>query len=200
MTDQDLELLDQYLDGALSDDEERALETRLRAEPALAAELSRLKSDRDLRKLMWQGIETGVERSVQPLLMRVEAALDRRENWKMRIARFRVPAAAAACILVGFMAGWVGRTSPMAGPGGGAMARNDVEPNREIQFPGISLPRGRAATAYDVALKDEAGKVVAVQHFENLEKAREFADDLGHWQERQTQAQNGNVVLVGDRF
>ena len=40
----------------------------------------------------------------------------------------------------------------------------------------------------------------AVQNFDSLEKAREFAQDLGCWQQRQHQMRDGAAVVVADQF
>ncbi|HWB54255.1 MAG TPA: hypothetical protein VG722_08680, partial [Tepidisphaeraceae bacterium] len=57
-----------------------------------------------------------------------------------------------------------------------------------------------SARGYDVQLKDEGGHVVAVQHFQTLEQARQFVQDVGQWQQRQEQMHNGNVTFVSDQF
>lgn len=52
LSEYDLELLSAYIDGALSEDERTAVETRLRADPELRRELSRLQAAVDLVKLL----------------------------------------------------------------------------------------------------------------------------------------------------
>jgi hypothetical protein len=47
-----------------------------------------------------------------------------------------------------------------------------------------------------VALTDEAGNITAVQKFDNMEDARNFAADVGRWQARQQQIQQGQPIVT----
>jgi hypothetical protein len=59
---------------------------------------------------------------------------------------------------------------------------------------------GKVASPAQVQLTDDTGRVVAVQHFESMDKANEFAKDIQAWQERQQQMRSGNVMMTGGKF
>ena len=113
--DPDFELLMGYIDEELTAAEVARLEERLRAEPELAGALARMSastrcdrpsggrsSRRSRRRCRWPA---GVSRSA------------RRADWHRRLSRLsRVAVAAAACVALGFLAGWVGRGSAVARP------------------------------------------------------------------------------------
>src|SRR6476661_5708872 len=114
MTDQDLELLDAYLDGGLSKEEMRAVEARLLSEAGMADELSRQREARQVRAQVWQSMEPS-EREVDHFMQRIEKALERRGRFSLVLNNLRVISAAAACILLGFVTGWMGRSQPGLG-------------------------------------------------------------------------------------
>ena len=191
MTDQDLELLDSYLDGALSKEEVRALEARLLAEPGMADELARQREAREIRVQIWKSMEPS-DSEVDRLMERIGESLERRSRFSFVLNNLRVIGAAAACILVGFLTGWMGRSQP-----GLEHLAGQVDPGNANMHVVSATPQRRPA--YQVALRDQAGNIVAVQYFDTLEKARAFAEDIRSMRDRQTQAQDGNVI-VGDRF
>jgi hypothetical protein len=55
-------------------------------------------------------------------------------------------------------------------------------------------------TLYQVTLRDDAGKVLAVQRFDSLDKAQEFATDLARWQSRNQRLASSQFVTTTDRF
>jgi hypothetical protein len=66
---------------------------------------------------------------------------------------------------------------------------------------GRSLENGtRRAGGYQVALTDALGHVVAVQHFDTLEEAREFTEDVSRWQHQQQQIRGAEPVDYKDQF
>src|SRR4051812_1334391 len=112
----DLELLEMYLDGALERDEAETLQHRLRAEPQLSAALEDLRSQRALRQTLWQSNEPD-QATADRLTWRIRGAIAAEQKqpaiapkrtWNTwQFARFG--SAAAACIVLGFAIGWVGR-------------------------------------------------------------------------------------------
>jgi len=95
----------------------------------------------------------------------------------------------AACLLIGFMSGYVNRGT-LFGPD---------EPANSSQVQMVSdTPTGH--NGYHVNLVDESGHVVATQTFDTLEQAQEFADDVGRWQVTRRQMQDGHVQLVAEEF
>src|SRR5687768_16722993 len=57
VSDNDLQLLEGYLDDALTEAEIDALRQRLAVEPALSAALVQLRGERSLRQSFWQELE-----------------------------------------------------------------------------------------------------------------------------------------------
>src|SRR5215813_11351804 len=107
LSDDQIELLECYIDGELPANDEDALRRRLESEPLLASALESLRQERQTRMAVWQGCEPS-EASVKRLIAKVGAAVDRHNVWAYRLARYRIPFAAAACILIGFTVGWLG--------------------------------------------------------------------------------------------
>jgi anti-sigma factor RsiW len=202
--DPDFELLMSYLDEELTSAEVGRLEERLRGEPELADALGRMSAAHAVRQAVWRSLEpaepealalaTGVSRSA------------RRADWHRRLSRLsRVAIAAAACVALGFLAGWVGRGSavaravtdlnetaaPRAVVAAGAGRAEPRHSGKEVAKSGVAEP-----FVYQVALTDDDGNITAVQKFDNLDDARNFAADVGRWQVRQQQIQEGHPVMT----
>lgn len=117
VVEQDLELLEEYLDGALTPDEIERVNDRLAGEPALAAVLAELREERATRAAVWGSLEPS-DAEVRRLIARVAAAGRRQATWG-RVQRYtRFATAAAACLLIGFFAGWLGHDRGPASPVG----------------------------------------------------------------------------------
>ena len=86
MTEADLMLLEDYLDGELSAADARALEERSVRELELANELNRLRADRQIRVKAWRSME-GSEKAVAAVAGRVAASIQRRESFAFLITR-----------------------------------------------------------------------------------------------------------------
>src|SRR5438876_400975 len=130
--DDQLELLEAYIDGELPASEEDALRRRLESEPVLSSALDALRQERDVRTAVWKTFEPNPT-TVERLIARVDRAVDRHNAWAYRIARYRIPFAAAACILIGFFVGWIGR-------GGPASIAPNGDPVAEVIHPGNPVP------------------------------------------------------------
>jgi len=179
----EIELIERYLDDALDMSEVEALQARLAHDPHLVATLERVRSERALRKAVYAGYEpddAAVSRTTQFAANLVrQRPLDHR-----RVRPLRYVLAAAACMALGFFGrGLLDHTqdaNPMAtGPG-------------QVNVEKVS--------AYKVTLRDETGHVVAVQRFDSVEKAQEFAADLARWQSHSERLASGRFVLTADRF
>lgn len=200
-TESDLELLEAYLDDGLSDQDLARVALRLSKEPELAAELERLRGEREMRKAVWASLEPR-EAEVEHLLGRVDEAVRRRAWWERQARWGRWGAAAAACIVFGFTTGWFGRGPAAVDP----MVQRPTGPVPQVAGTGGGggdpgrLIGSRGSQMYQVQLTNDSGQVIAVQTFDSLEKARAFAADLQSWQDRQRQMQSGNVVLTGGKF
>jgi|SRR5882672_4231148 len=178
--DGDIELLEAFLDDELTPAQSLLLRDRLASEPNLAGELEQLRAERKLRANMFLGLEGGEEAIVERILAQVGPAVpdvaakvsDRAGPTRLRL---RYAMAAAACIVLGFLIGWMGAA------GGKSNARASEAP-------------------YRVEILDESGQVMAVQKFQSLEKAREFSDDLQQWQIRQERLLNGQVTVHSAKY
>lgn len=108
-----LEQLEEYLDGALAPDEVERLNVRLAADPELAEALDEVRAQREMRALLWRANEPSHAEAnafADRVMSAARRAPVRREfNWG-RMGRFaQFGSAAAACLLLGFFFGWLGR-------------------------------------------------------------------------------------------
>ena len=179
MSGTDIELLESYLDDALSASEAAALRGRLTNEPALSAELDQLRADRALRASAFASMEAD-DALAERLLANVGTRGEQRAKPMRWTTPLRYMAAAAACIALGFFAGQLLETR---------------DPLRMV-----ASPQAASAQTYQVAITDDAGGIIAVQKFDSLEQATEFSEDLRRWQERQERVRNGQITIRSARF
>jgi anti-sigma factor RsiW len=176
----DLESLETYLDGALSDGEAEALRQRLSTDADLSAALKELRLQRATRQAVWASLEP-------------DPATAERFNWRIRGAiadqeracesnpwRFgRIGSVAAACIVFGFFAGWMGRGNPAAGPNATVPPSGSGETPVAIDQRTTSTPTvNPSGTPILVPVTNEYGQVVAWQQFPNAGVAKDFTEDL----------------------
>ena len=175
--DPDLALLESYLDGELTSGELSTLQQRLRADNELSGALSRLSTDYTTRQAVWSSLE-GSNVSAEKMARVVVKSIHRASFVQRAASYLRWGSAVAAC-LVCFTAGWIGRGS-----------------NATASVPGGPPAASESQLVYQVALTDDQGNITAVQKFDTAEDAQAFAADLGKWQARQNQLQNGQAVLT----
>ena len=186
ISDFDRELLEAYLDDALSATQVQHVLQRTCEEPELAAAMHELRAQRTLRIAAWRSLEPAdaqaaeVARQVNSVVQRVERA----KVWR----RWAQVGSATAAGLAVFLAGWIIR-----GTGGPAAPTTGRSPSA------INMPTVASATISQVALTDQAGHVLAVQKFERAEEARQFADDLMRFDARRRTPQPA-AVFSSDRF
>ncbi len=216
--DPDFELLESYLDGELTPAEVQRLEHRLVLEPELSAALGRMSAEHAVRQAVWQSMEPG-EAAARTLAAAVGASA-RRSNLRRLVMKFaRVSGAVAACVVL-FLAGFGvgrGKAAPDDSTGGEHMpfkSSSATRPSASTDPAGyfytaggpahrqsLTTPAaGEPATVFQVALTDEAGNITAVQKFDNLKEAQNFAAEVELWQARQQQIQSGKVVVTTSRF
>jgi anti-sigma factor RsiW len=173
-TDADLDLLETYLDDALPPAEAAALRVRLSVDAGLSATLDELRSQRAGRAAVWAALEPD-DRSVQQLVWRVRGAVAAERNrpaklgwtWAAfhldpwRLARFT--SAAAACVVLGFVGGRLGR---------------GVGPQQSIVTPTAIVSANPVDGPVDVPIADEYGQRIVSQRFQNADQARRFLEDL----------------------
>ena len=176
--DEDRDLLEAHLDGELAPAEAEALGRRLAADARLAAALEELRAERAVRRAVWGAYEPTEAEAAAVAAGAVAAAVrDGRWNRAARVAR--LASAAAAAVVFAFAGGWMarGRVAP-----DGAAPGPNVAGDGDGHF--VSSGGGAGAGSFPVAFTDENGRVIAVQHFDDPQAARQFADDVGRWQAR----------------
>jgi hypothetical protein len=189
VSEQELEVLENFLDGDLPPEQESALLTRLTSEPALRAAADALRGERALRSRVWQSLE-GTDAEVQRVMEFVEEAVDQHTAWSYRLSTLRKFSAAAACILVGFLVGYGSRgPSAASAPVGPSIARAPgltVNPNiRQVELP----------------ITNARGEQVGVQRFNSPEEANRFIEDLNQWHNKQEQIKNSpNLIYTSEKF
>lgn len=222
LSDQELELLDRYLDDDLTDAEAIGLEARLKGDGEVSAELAKMREFRSLRAQAFASLEPSDVES-QQLQWYVRGALHQQQTASIpiraadRVGRWAGGLSRVAAVLaVGFVVGYGIRGNP-ASTGPALVTSSKPQPGAiDLTQPGPPLVFGTngagAGTgvvqvanplgqpAYEVSLTDQAGNVVATQRFRTLQEAREFANDLGKWQQKHRQVQTNGVRLVGDDF
>ena len=175
MNDNQMEMLEAFLDDELSKQQQDELRARLATNPALTSELERLRSERQTRQSLFSSLEGGEDAVVDRAMSRVHQLDHRRQHLAQYFRRAIFAVAAAACIILGFLIGWMGATN------GKSTAAASEPP-------------------YRVEIVDETGQVTAVQKFQTLEKAREFQLDLQEWQLRQDLILNGQVTVQSAKY
>jgi anti-sigma factor RsiW len=177
VTETDLELLENYLDDALENAQVEALRARLTDDQDLRAAMEQIRHERATRKAFFTTLEPD-DATAEALAARIRASIQQRRRFASIAAPLRYLAAAAACVAIGFFArGFFDRPH----------SANEAQ-NAPI------------TATYQVTLRDQSGKVVAVQRFDSLQKAQEFAADLARWQSHSERLATGRFVLTTDRF
>jgi hypothetical protein len=205
VSDEDIQLLESYLDDALTEPQIEALRQRLASEPALAQELVELRSERSLRQSFFQELEPP-EAATDDLMNRVRASVQRQEIFGRQLRGLRLVGAAAACLVIGFTVGRFREGPILERPGSAVVDSTPVltpGASGQIEFVGTAprtvLP-GDALNRpfYRVALTDDSGRTTAVQQFNSIDEARRFTEQVNH-QARQG-ARRGGAVLIADEF
>ena len=202
VNDEDLDLLDTYLDDELGEADVLVLRDRLGTESELSAALTRLRTARQTRKTVFASVEPD-EAGVERILQNVKTQARKQQTRARFNTYYRYIGAAAACIVIGFMTGWVGRTTtnPSIGidnstdlispiPVVGSSRPPTLAPNGGIG----GIPSTPGGGAFSVAVTDESGRVIAVQRFNTLAEARQFAEDMNTWQARSRPAREGVII------
>jgi anti-sigma factor RsiW len=204
VSEHDQELLETYLDNELLGEERDQMRARLRREPALAAALEQLTRDRQLRYQAFFAMDREVAAtagaSTEQIARSLRQAAVREVAWSNRRSIFRQLSAAAACIVVGLLVGWFGRERAefrLADPAERGMRQPDISGADAVQ-----VSNEKTLAGFNVAITDDSGRVLAQQHFNTLDEARQFSSDLLRWQTRQREMRNGggDVRLIGGKF
>ena len=188
LSETDYELLEGYLDGELEDGGREAVRARLNDDAAFAGALGQLRGERAMRQAMFAVLEPS-DVEVERLVSDVRAGIARRRRVAgvFRIGRY--VGSAAACFLGGFLV-----HAAFFGDAGREQPRQMGQPVTDY---GATV---RAVETYEVTLRDDSGNVVAVQRFDSLAKAQEFANDLSQWQRRAERLASGQFVVRAQRL
>ncbi len=178
VSDNDLELLESYLDEALPRAEAAELRHRMAADAALASAMTELRHERALCQKLWEANDPD-DQAADRLIANIHSSIRKHELRRFATRSVRYGSAVAACLGIAILAGvlWHGRT------------------------PDSAKPQASAKILYQVSLVDDSGNVVAKQSFDSLEQARKLSDGLNRWQEHQERVRSGAVTPAGgDQF
>jgi len=185
-SDRDLELIEAYLDDALSAEEVERLDRRLAEESDLAVMLHEQRTSRAFRLAAFQ-CQAPQDCEAKELSDRIIAEVLRRQRRRIAGRWLRVAGALAACVLFGFVAGWLGR---------GRAETESPDSNLRAVHADLTVdPIG----VYQVSFTDDSGNVIAQQTFSHYEQARRYADDLAGYEAHRTSAiktPQGSVTQV----
>jgi anti-sigma factor RsiW len=184
MTEQDLELLETYLDGEMSVEESAELRDRVSGSPELAGALEMLRAERATRAQAWPSFE--------PSLLEIDRLADRLERtigqapahpvWDRVLSIGRIVTAAAACLVMGIAIGRMNGAGAL--PGGLGSATAGATSSQQ---------------AVDVVLTDDTGRVF-VQRFDSMQAARQFIDDIKRAREQQLRDQGVTPPHAPEQF
>ena len=197
ISEQDIELLETYLDRETTPEESIEVERRLAGEPALASRLDELRSHRAMRLQAFNGGRVEDE-LVEHLLaesraVRASEAI-RQSGW----SRFRYASTAAACLLVGLAVGSSVRlersdgSRNMAGlmlPAGGPLSTTTVGHATRVSPQGIWV----------VNILNNDGQVMARFGFGTELEARQFASQAQAWSDPTSRAGIREVIVGSER-
>jgi hypothetical protein len=217
MTENDLEILEGWLDGELPDEQSDQLRRRIAEEPQLAQAVDRLRSERQMRSQCWQVLEPS-DAEVETLIANVRRDVQQDEIWNLRLGALRKVSGVAASIAVVFMAGWLTHsrlrvggvdtfatpTSPQIAPQ--PVASNFPNNNNRMQLqpgnldfvsaPIASNPSGIQPANYQLQIRDNQGHVW-VQPLDRLDDPNKFMANMGRFQsQEQQQRQPSDPILV----
>ncbi len=186
--DEELELLDAYLDDALSDQALSELRARLAVEPSMMAALRMLRDERSTRQAFFQSIDP-TPAEVDELVADIRHAAARKRWWQDRRKLTRWASAVAACLVMGIAGAFVYHAwdkTPLRSNGDTPMVSGN----------GMNTVSARAR--YAVEVTDETGNVMAVQHFDNESEANDFRRDVRLMQQRHRQTTHGMTIMDND--
>jgi hypothetical protein len=134
------------------------------------------------RGVFWRSLES-TDAETSQFADRLCSAARRQQSRAVAWRWWRGIASIAACVALSFTAGWALHSHRVS-----SLASH------------LSTTNSNKTNLFHVSLTDERGRVTAVQPFDSMEKAREFARDVGQWRERAIQVHQGTPVIVADRF
>lgn len=144
ISDSDLQVLEEWLDGELPEAQTESLRRRLSMEPELALAADRLRGDRQLRSRLFTLLEP-TERDMDPLVADLRREVRREELWASRVRGLKKITALAASIVLVFMAGWVSRERLQVGPADAsksiAQKPLSLQADNNVMMAGLTTPQ-----------------------------------------------------------
>lgn len=146
VSEHDLEIIESWLDGEISEAQATALRDRISADPQLAQTVDRLRSERSLRTGIWQTMEPS-DKQAEMLVSNIRRAVRKEDLIDGRLRTLRKFASAAAVVALVFGAGWISHSRIQYGePKPEALANVTVNPlpsiPRNTQMPNGSQQGG----------------------------------------------------------
>ncbi len=157
IADHDFELLETWLDGELGSAETMAIKLRLAADAGLRLAADELRAEREMRRGLFESFNPSKDEADRTN-ERIWLAIDARQQWHRRLRVMRTVGAAAACLVIGLIAGL-------------NLQRNA---NRA---PLAAKPLPEAGPVM-VALTGDAGNVIAVETFPSRQRAEAFEAEV----------------------
>ena len=171
VNEQDIELLDMYLDGELDDAAQAAVLRRLASEPAMSQAFAELEAQRALRMQVWKACEPIVDNS-ERWIAAIQAKRQR-QGWLISILDYRQQiAAAAACIAV-FIMGW----NWGANSGAYRMIPGAIRGTQPARFITQQPIQGQKP-AIEVRVTDASGNLLDRKLFKTLEEAQRYTEEI----------------------
>jgi hypothetical protein len=190
----DLELLEDYLDDALSPAQVEHVARRLTQEPELAMTMHELRAGRVLRTVAWRSMEPTDAQTAFVADHVAEAV--RKDAWQKKARRSVWISAGVAAGVAFFVIGWMTRTPPSAPS---PQLSRQISPGIE-RIKGPTVATSQEPGLYRVALIDRDGRLMPAQNFSKADDARQFARDLLQYVDRRREAEQGSAMLVSDHF
>jgi hypothetical protein len=201
VTEEDLELLESYLDDELAPAQSEKLRSRLQQNAELMKSLEELKSERQMRSRVWAAIEPhqgDLDRFHKSVHTAVTRETIRGTVWSARLRSLRLVSAAAAVLLFGIAGGWLLRDRAV-GDVNNSLVQSDSSLTPVVNgggTPGGGMPI--RPYAYQVNLTDSQGHLVGVQQFKSFDEARAFTEDVNRWQSKQRNSGGAAQVLKAE--
>jgi anti-sigma factor RsiW len=192
VNDQDLELLETYLDDELSPSEQESLRRRLSSEPPLAAAMETLRDQRQMRSQWLSAAEPSGD-EIERLITSVRKSITREQLWGQRAKWIRRATAMAACLVVGIIGGYglrgfnntPGANYPTAIVNGQTpVSFEQQQPPEPISFNPVNVGTLSNSTGgpYQIRIVDDAGHLLGVQRFQTADQAQQFRNQFTNWQ------------------
>jgi hypothetical protein len=194
VNENDLELLQAYLDGEMPMSECEGLWRRLAVEQALAAELDQMRAEVATRQVVWTSLEPG-DSTLAELEKNILRGARKQNLRTMSSRAFRRLATVAACLLFGFGIGWWGRDKYPGLNIENNLAVHDPSGTKVADVPGLTSPFTPAPAAkFMVNIRDASGKLIASPQFNTYEEAKQFADDFARQQAARSESRDVPTV------